>query len=69
MGVVGNETPRELEAALIPECHINEHDIRAKRRSLSQRIRNRRRDPGNRESFPLEERSSRPQEASIVVDD
>jgi hypothetical protein len=69
MGVIGNEAPRELEAALVPECYINEHDIRPNRRSLSQRVRTRRRDPRNRESFSLEERSSRPQEASIVVDD
>ena len=69
MGVIGNEAPREFEATLVPECDINEHDIRPKRPDLSQRIRARRRNPRNRESFSHEERSSRTQEASIVVDD
>ena len=69
MGVIGDEAPREFEATLVPECDVDEHDIRPKRRSLSQRVRTRRRDPRNREPFSLEERSSRPQEASIVVDD
>ena len=69
MGVIGHEAPRKLEAALVPERDINEHDIRPKRRSLAQRVRTRRRDTRNREPFSLEERSSRPQEASIVVND
>ena len=69
MGVIGGEAPRELEAALVAECDINEHDIRPKRRNLVQRFRTRRREPRNRESFSLEEHSSRPQEAPIVVDD
>ena len=69
MGVIGNEAPRELESALVTECHVDEHDIRPKRRGLAERVRTRRRDPRNREPFSLEERSSRPQEASIVVND
>ena len=69
MGVIGHEALRKLEAALVPERDIDEHDIRLKRRGLSQRIRTRRRDPRNRQSFSLEESSSRPQEAWIVVDD
>ena len=48
MGVIVDEAPSELEAALVPECYIDEHDIRPKRRSLSQRVRTRRRDPRNR---------------------
>jgi len=69
MSMNGDETLRELEAALAPERDINKHDIRPKRRSLAQRIRACRRDPRNRESFSLEQRSSCLQEVSIVVDD
>jgi hypothetical protein len=63
MGVIGDEAPREFEAALVPEYEIDEHDIRPKRRGLSQRVRTRRRDARNSQSFSLKERSSRPQEA------
>ena len=69
MVVIVDEAPSELEAAFVPECYVNEHHIRPKRRSLSQRVRTRRRDPRNPKSFSLEEGSSREQEASIVVDD
>jgi hypothetical protein len=43
--MIRNEAPRELEAALVAECYIDEHDIRPKRGSLAQRVRTRRRDP------------------------
>ena len=69
MGLIGNEALRELEATLVPKHDIDEHDIRPKRLGLSQRVRTRRRDARNRQSFSLKECSSRPQEASIVVDD
>ena len=69
MGVIGDEASRKFEATLVPEYDIDEHDIRPKRRGLSQRVRTRRRDARNSQSFSLEECPSRPQEAWIVVDD
>lgn len=68
MAVIG-EALCELKATLVAECDIDEHNIRPKRRRSSQCLRTRRHNPRNRESFSLEECSSRLQEAAIVIDD
>ena len=69
MSVIGDKVARELEATLLPERYVDEHNIGPKRLSLSLRLRARRCYSRNCHSFALEERPSRPEEASIVVDD
>jgi hypothetical protein len=67
--VIGDEVPRELEAALVPERDIDEHDIRPKRLGLSQRVCACRGHARDRQALSFEQRSGCLQEASIVVDD
>src|SRR5207248_2267539 len=67
--VLGDEPPRQLEAALLAERDVDEHDVGPERLSLPKRFRARRGDAGDRQALLLEQRTGGSEGRFVVVDD
>jgi hypothetical protein len=60
---------REVEAVLVAEADVDEHDVRAELLLQSQRVGAGGGDPDDLDAFPLEQDARGVEEGSVVVDD